>query len=880
MSFKKILPLLIAVAPVALATPALAQPTGPAAGITTQLPRGAAPSHYAIEVTPDAANLTFTGKATIDVTVAATMPALVLNAADLSFASVTLTPAKGKAITGTAKVDADAQTVTFDFGKPIQPGSYTVAIAYAGIINTQANGLFALDYTDNAGAAKRALFTQFEAPDARRFVPSWDEPSYKATFDLSAIVPTDQLAVGNMPVKASKDLSGGRKQVTFGTSPKMSSYLLFFGLGELDRATKMAGNTEVGVITGKGNTGKAQLALDASAAILPYFNDYFGTPFPLPKLDNVAGPGQSQFFSAMENWGAIFTFERALLVDPRFTSEATKRRIYETVAHEMAHQWFGDLVTMAWWDDLWLNEGFASWMATKVTDKLQPDWEMLLTRVDGREAAMSLDSLATTHAVVQKITTVDQVNQAFDAITYQKGEAVITMLEGYAGEDAWKAGIQSYMKAHAYGNTVTDDLWKAVEGAGAKGLVSIAHDFTSQPGIPLVRVESAVCQDGSTVLTLNQGEYSRDHKDKTPLKWNVPVKAQIVGGEAQRMILTGKGTVTLPGCGAYVINAGQTGYYRSLYPAANVQALAKDFTKLASIDQTGLLADNFQLGLGGYQPIGLALDLVDAVPASASPAVMAEVPGYLGSAFDMQEGDPAAQARVVAYASAKLTPVLAGIGYDAKAGEGAQVPVLRSSLVSTLGDMGDKAVVAEANRRFAALATDPAALDGPLRNVWLAIIAKNADQPTWDRLRAMAGGAKTDLEKSSLYALLGGAKDEKLAAQALNLALTDEPGKTTSAAIIGQVGYEHPMLAVDYVLAHRAQYEALIDVSARSQALARLGGGSADPAMVTKLDAYATRYLTPESRKVVDRAIAAIKTRIETRGRLKAPLGAWFAAKK
>ena len=881
MSLAKILPLLLAAAPIALATPALAQtaPAGPAAGITTQLPRGAVPSHYAITVTPDAANLKFTGKVTIDVAVSTAMPTLVLNAADLTFGDVMLTPAKGKAIKGTAKVDADAQTVTLDFGKPLAPGNYKLAIAYAGVINTQANGLFALDYTDNDGAAKRALFTQFEAPDARRFVPSWDEPSYKATFDLSAIIPTGELAVGNMPVKSTKNLGGGKTQVTFGTSPKMSSYLLFFGLGELERATKMAGATEIGVITGKGNTGKAQLALDASVAILPYFKDYFGVPYPLPKLDNVAGPGQSQFFSAMENWGAIFTFERSLLVDQRFTSEATKRTIYETVAHEMAHQWFGDLVTMAWWDDLWLNEGFASWMATKVTDKLQPDWQMLLTRVDGREAAMSLDSLATTHPVVQKITTVDQVNQAFDAITYQKGEAVITMLEGYAGEDVWKTGIRSYMKAHAYGNTVTDDLWKAVEGAGAKGLVSIAHDFTSKPGIPLVKVESAQCQGGNTLLTLSQGEFSRDKKDKTPLSWNVPVMAQTIGGAPQRLILQGKGQMTLPGCGAYIVNAGQTGYYRSLYPAANVNALAANFTSLPAIDQTGLLADNFQLGLGGYQPMGLALDLIDAVPATATPAVLAEIPEYLSSAYAMLESDKAAQAKVAAYASAKLSPVLTGIGYDAKPGENPQVPVLRSALVGTLGEMGDKAVVDEANRRFAALASDPTALDGPLRNVWMAIIAKNADQATWDRLRALAKGAKTDLEKSTLYALLGGAKDEKLARQALDLALTDEPGKTTSAAIIARVGYEHPMLAVDYVLAHRAQYEGLIDVSARSQALARLGGGSADPAMATKLDAYATQYLTPESRKVVDRAIAAINTRIETRTRLKSALTAWFAKK-
>ncbi len=473
----------------------------------------------------------------------------------------------------------------------------------------------------------------------------------------------------------------------------------------------------------------------------------------------------------------------------------------------------------------------------------------------------------------------DQVNQAFDTITYEKGEAVISMLEAFAGEDVWRTGIRNYMKTHAYGNTLTDDLWSAVEGAGAKGLVNIAHDFTTKPGIPLVTVESAQCKGGMTTLSLSQGEFSRDTKGKTPLRWNVPVIAQTIGGEKQRLVLNGKGTVTLPGCGAYVINAGQAGYYRSLYPAANVQALTKGFTTLPAIDQLGLLADNWQLGLGGYQPITLPLDMIAAVPNDASPAVLAAIPGYLQSAYMMFEGKPEMQAKAAAYASAKLTPVLTAIGYDAKPGEGPQIPLLRQQLVDTLGTIGDKAVVAEADKRFAALATNPAALDGPLKNIWLGIVAANADQAVWDQLRKMANAAPTDLEKSQLFGLLGEAKDKKLAQQALDLALTEEPGKTTSAAIIAAVGYQHSMLAVDFVLAHRAQYEAMIDVSARSQALARLGGSSADLAMATKLDAYATQYLTPESRKVVDRAIAAIKARVETRARLTPDIAAWLAKK-
>jgi aminopeptidase N len=357
------------------------------------------------------------------------------------------------------------------------------------------------------------------------------------------------------------------------------------------------------------------------------------------------------------------------------------------------------------------------------------------------------------------------------------------------------------------------------------------------------------------------------------------VKAQVLGGAPQSLILEGKGTVDLPGCGAYVVNLGQAGYYRSLYPAENVTALAKDFTKLASIDQKGLLADNWQLGLGGYQPISRSLDLVDAVPANASAAILTALPDYLAATHDMFDGDAATQARVLSYASAKLAPILATIGMDAKEGEGAQTALLRQSLIATLGDMGDSAVVAEANRRFAALGTNPAALDGPMKFVWLRIVAKNADQATWDKLRAMANAAPTALEKSQLFSLLGRAKDEALSAKALDLALTDEPGKTTSADIISSVAEDHSMQAVDFALAHMDQYLPLIDSSARSRAIGRLGSGSADPAMADKLTVYADKYLTADSRKTTDRVIVAIKARAATRARLKPEVIAWLDAK-
>src|SRR3954467_12266468 len=477
--------------------------------LPTQLPRTAVPHHYSISVTPHAERLTFEGSVGIDLDITKPTRQLVLNAADLKLASAALRPASGGAeIPPKISLDADAQTATLTFQRTLSPGAYHLAITYSGVIHTQANGLFALDYKNAQGRDARSLFTQFEAADARRFFPGWDEPDYKATFDLIARVPSKLMAVSNMPAASTKPIANGLKEVRFETTPTMSTYLLFFAQGDFDRISKPAGGREVGIVMGRGNADKAHRALDDEAQILPYYNDYFGTPYPLPKLDNVAGPGQSQFFGAMENWGAIFTFEYAILNDPAITTEAGRQDIFVVEAHEMAHQWFGDLVTVAWWDDLWLNEGFASWMENKATQHFHPDWGAEVDRVGSREAAMALDSLNSTPPVVQQVRTVEQANQAFDSIAYSKGESVIAMLEDFAGPNVWRDGIRRYIAAHAYQNSRTTDLWSAVEAAGARGLTTIATDFTTQPGIPLITVGQSQCRNGSTLVTLTQGQFS------------------------------------------------------------------------------------------------------------------------------------------------------------------------------------------------------------------------------------------------------------------------------------------------------------------------------------------------------------------------------------
>ncbi len=305
---------------------------------TTQLPTAVRPTHYDVAIEPDAKALTFSGQVSISIDVLRPTATITLNALELSIAAARLSGAKTGELMATPgiKIDASNQTATFDFGPAIPVGSYKLVLEYTGKIGTQSSGFFAVD-SDTAAGRKRALYTQFEAADARRFVPCWDEPAYKATFSLQATIPAGQMAVSNMPSASEVDAGGGQRRVEFQTTPKMSSYLLFFTVGDFDRVTNKIDGTEHGIVTQKGALPQAAFALESSVRILREFNDYFGTPYPLPKLDNIAVPGSSQFFGAMENWGAILTFEQYLLLDPAISTQADKQGAFATQAHEMAH---------------------------------------------------------------------------------------------------------------------------------------------------------------------------------------------------------------------------------------------------------------------------------------------------------------------------------------------------------------------------------------------------------------------------------------------------------------------------------------------------------------------------------------------------------------
>jgi len=881
-----------AVIALAVSLPALAAPTISAAAaaadaaplpetVPSDLPRTIRPTHYSIEITPDAKALTFAGKVGIDVRVFSASDTLVLHGSGLKVSSAKLVPQAGGAPI-VLKVTADDAAQHLNFAAPaaIQPGSYRLDLAYTGTIGTQPSGLFALDYPDKrTGKTVRGLFTQFEAPDARRFVPSFDEPSYKATFDLAAVVPADQMALSNMPVAKTQALGSGRKRVTFATTPRMSSYLLFFGVGDFERSAKMASDgVEVGIVAPAGSGTQAAYARDALAEILPWYDDYFGVKFPLPKLDNIAAPGSSQFFGAMENWGAIMTFERILLLDPATTSPSGLQDIYNTQAHETAHQWFGDLVTMAWWDDIWLNEGFASWASDKITDHFHPEWNWKLGGVDGREAAMSQDALPTTHPVVQHIRTASEMEQAFDSITYQKGQATIAMLEDYVGQDTWRNGIRGYMAKHAYANTQSKDLWAAIEGAGGKDVDLIAEAFTRTPGVPLLRVSAAACKGGQTRLQLAQDAFSLDPSDRAGQKptWPLPLLIRVGDQAPTRHLMSGKNdSVTLPGCAPVLVNSGQLGYYRTLYDAASLARLTAGFGSLAPIDQYGLLRDNLSLSTAGYQDMAAGLNLLVAVPTTADATLSGKVAAQWRGVYDLL-ADGQAKDAFGALVSRTWSGRLKTLGFDPVAGEALTDTQLRAQLVETLGAVRDPQVGAEARRRLQALATDPAALNGPLKRVWLEAAARQATRGDWDLMRAQAGKVTSIVERQLYYSALGLASDEALANATLALAISGTPDATSASQMITSVGRVHPELAFDFVRAHQDAVNTLIEHAGRPRFIARLVAASTEPTMVPKLQAYAATLPADEAKPVIQ-ALTSLKQRLATRSAQRAQTAAWLA---
>ncbi|HLN48516.1 MAG TPA: M1 family aminopeptidase, partial [Steroidobacteraceae bacterium] len=647
---------------------------------------------------------------------------------------------------------------------------------------------------------------------------------------------------------------------------KMSSYLLYFGAGDFERVHRSVEGVDVGVVVKRGDTGSAAFALDAASSILPYYNSYFGAHFPLPKLDLIAAPGSSQFFGAMENWGAIFYFERDLLIDSRISTERDKQGVYLVIAHEMAHQWFGDLVTMAWWDDLWLNEGFASWMENKVTNHFHPEWKIWLQALREKQFAMQEDARGGTHPIITPINDVLQASGAFDSITYSKGAAVIRMLESYLGEDAFRAGVRRYIRDHAYGNTTTDDLWAAMDKDSQRPISQIAHDFTLQAGVPLVSELSRRCLGGKTLLGVAQGRFAIDAASTTAQLWHVPVLVAPIGAAAAPIVVSGPDpqATEVAGCGALVINAGQSGYFRSRYSAPGLTEITAAYGALSPDDQLGVLNDRNALANAGLEPMAAFLDLTKRFPTDADPVVASTLAEQLWGLDMIYDGLPS-QAAFRAYARSVLDPLFARVGWDKRPNEGDNVALLRSELIAALSALDDPSVQAEARKRFDRYVIDASSLDAGTRRTALRVVAAHADALTWDQLHRMAKSAATELEREELYDLLAAVHNEVLVQQALQLASSGEPPPTIAPEMIATASNRHPKIAFDFTVAHWDAISSLIEPTSQARFVPSLLDTASDPQLLDSLDAFAEHHIPPDARQGVRKTESAVRYRAAIR---------------
>jgi len=817
---------------------------------------GPTPLRYEISVTPDVNAATFTGETVITIETTTPLESVMMNALDITVQRATIDNAAAQ-----VELDAEAQTLTLTPRRALRAGRHTIRIAYSGKIYDDAYGLFRVEYQDGA-QTKRAMATQFEPGDARRFAPMWDQPNLRAVFSLTVTAPSDQFVVGNMPAAQTTRLSGNRTRTRFADTPSMPSYLLFLAVGDFERVTRQVGDVELGVVVRRGQGHRAAAALEAGEQSLNYFTEYFDIPYPLPKLDMIGVPGAGGF-GAMENWGAILYFDQYLLVDEN--SSATERQnVFGFVAHEIAHQWFGNLVTMHWWDDLWLNEGFASWMAAKATERVHPDWNPWMAQLtDGTATAMGLDAREGTHAVVQTVNTIDDANLAFDTITYEKGLAVIRMLEAYVGEEDFRTGVRNYINSRRYGSARTEDLWTAIQAASGQPVLEIARSFTTQPGFPLVTVSAPDCRTArGPMMSFARRRFAMDDASRTNERWTIPIVVQRLGEEPVRLLLPDNGAsfqraVGTP-CHAYIANAGQSGFFRVKYDESNFRLLTQRFSELESVDQLGLLLDYYAFGRSGDAPFTNYLELVNVLPADADPVIVMDTATSMNAFAGYTAGRPSEDA-VRAYGRRVLEPHFARVGWDPRPGDDANLTNMRATLITTLGGLGDESIVAEARRRVQA-GNPPGAIRTAVRSVY----AANATEADFNALLAQARAETEFVEQRRLWLLLASVKDEALARRLLQMTLGDEIPRQIRPQVIAGVGGGHQRMAWDFLVANRAAIEAMLDPLQRLEFPTNMAASSGDLAMVDELGRYAANFPEGAARDAVAAAQAQIRLRAET----------------
>jgi puromycin-sensitive aminopeptidase len=751
-----------------------------------RLPTDIRPERYLFEITPNLSARTFAGKGTVELVLDRPTKSITVHGVHLSVQKATVAGA-----TATSTIDEVSQTITLAFDRELPKGKASLAVEWTGVFHEDLRGLY---------MAGEVGVTQFEAADARRVFPCFDEPAFKATWELTMVGSKDLAIISNGAVTKEEELPGGLKRVHFAPTPKMSSYLVAMVIGKLSGSgTRTERNVPMRTWSVPEKAHLTNFGQECAGSVLPLLEDYFGTPYVFGKLDQIGIPDFEA--GAMENSGCITYREVVLLVDPDKAPLPVLKRVAEVITHELAHQWFGNLVTMQWWDDLWLNEAFATWMAYKIVDQWKPQWRMWDDFENGKAAALALDAMESTHPIRYEVLNADQATENFDVITYEKGGAMLRMIEGYVGVEKFREGIRDYMKKHAFSNATMDDLWNAIARASGQPIGEVANSWVRQSGFPLVDVKT----EGNKV-TFSQRRFFADPKvfarsDDT--LWPVPIVlrwADDRGQHESRMLLRERtGELTLPAQGPvkYVCaNKGGAGFYRVKYEPAAISALARNGLDLPPVERMNLIADAWALFRAGAGPLETLLELLLAAGADTDYAVLGEAVSRL-DLLDRRGVTDETRPAFQQFVTGLFQQQLATLGWDSKAGEADPRRLQRAAIVRALAlTARSPDAVKEASSRYArVLRGDAAALDANLLDAASVTAARAGDPALFDELVQRVSTDTDPASKRRTLVALASFESPALQDKVINLFLTDTVPMQDATTYLGALISNRPAQA-------------------------------------------------------------------------------------
>jgi aminopeptidase N len=790
-----------------------------------RLPATIIPSHYKLLLDPDIGQQKFTGEETITVQVQQATSEIVLNSLglDISLAEAT---AADKTVPARVTYDEPNETARLSLAQPLPAGAASLHLKFSGKLTAGLRGLYL-----SKSRRRQYAVTQFEGTYARMMFPGFDEPAFKATFDLSVIADKGDTAISNGRIVKDEPLPGStRHKVTFSTSPRMSTYLVALAIGDWQCLERTVDGTPIRVCAEPDKKQYGQFALEAAAQSVHFYNQWYGIKYPFEKLDMLAIPDYE--WGGMENTASIFYRDTALLMDEKTASVFAKRSHATVVAHEIAHQWFGDLVTAAWWDDIWLNEGFATWMERKPIRAWHPEWHLEDDEAATAQRIIGLDSLSAARAIHGDPRTSAEIKEMFDGITYQKGGAVLGMLESYVGPEVFRNGVNAYLKAHANGNATSADFWQAMAKVSGKPVDKIMPTFVMQPGVPLLTV-SGSCSSGKQTLELSQQRFllsSFGTGEKQGQIWSIPVCTKAAKNDGSACYLVDKKTdvVHANACPDWVMaNRDAKGYYRVFYQDQNnlkgvAAAAEKDLTVPERI---AFVEDLWAMVRAGKEPVGIFLNVARDLRPERNRLVVeivAEHMNTIGRSLVPEQNQKEYRQLV----RQQFAPLAKEVGWDAGANDNDEQKALRASLLEILGSAGDPDAVAAAQKITQAYIKDPSAVEGTIIGPALAVAAQNGDAALYGQFMQAMGGARSTEDYYHFLFALTSFRQPELAQRTLGLIDQGKIRQQDYVRLFPALLAESPgrEIAWDYLKAHWDSLAEKVTSFGGSGAVSALGG--------------------------------------------------------